>query len=448
MNTKKKANRQKLQPNSKLHSSSQNGKDKQPARKEHTIAQALDVFLHRCTDIKFAAAIFVPIAGKFQVERHNQMVDEYKKGAAVLKRNDHSYAAGMKQTQNAILQLKHLSKSKLPSIVESSLFLKLFSAFDAFTGDLLTAIYKKKPKLFESISRSLKVSEILEFKTLEEIQEVILREEIENFRRNSYVDQFKELESTFGLKLRAFEDWPNFVECSQRRNLFTHCDGKVSQQYIDVCEREAYKFQKRPTIGEELKLGPEYFLPVCDLVAEVALKLCHTVWRKLFPEELEQADDFLIDAIYERLETEDYKRAFAYSTFALGQAKISSDLHRRMFLINNAISLKFSGKSTEAQSTLTTEDWTSCSPDLRIAVDVLLDKFDDATHVMKKMGRSGQIITEESYHTWPLFKEFRSSPKFLTTYREIYGRPFLVKMQKNIEKDQKIISKKNIEKSK
>jgi len=41
-----------------------------------------------------------------------------------------------------------------------------------------------------------------------------------------------------------------------------------------------------------------------------------------------------------------------------------------------------------------------------------------------------ELIDERAYHTWPLFKVFRTSPEFLKAYEEIYGRPFIVELQK------------------
>jgi hypothetical protein len=55
---------------------------------------------------------------------------------------------------------------------------------------------------------------------------------------------------------------------------------------------------------------------------------------------------------------------------------------------------------------------------------------------MKKIGKEGELIKEQAYHTWPLFKAFRTSPQFLKTYEEVYGRPFIVELQKVADKGQ------------
>lgn len=361
---------------------------------------------------------------------------QLKEGEKLLEKKHAQGAEGIRKTQSAIVRLDRISSSEMPVVMEWSLFLGLFGIFDAFTGNLLTALYRKKPELFRAISRSVPVSEILEHKSFDELQTSVLAEEIEDFRRKSYVDQFKELESTFTIKLREFERWPAFVEASQRRNLFTHCDAVVSDQYLKVCKREGYSFVTAPKIGERLELGGEYFLPVCDLVMEVGLMLGQTLWRKVLPNEIADADVQLNEAIYRALLEEEWKRAERFGRFATNQRNISSDVYRRMFLVNLAIAYKFADKKDDAKNLLSSVDWTTTSGDFRLAEAVLNDKFEDAAKLMKKIGKEGDFVKETSYHVWPLFRQFRASQPFLSSYEAVYGRPFKVELKKTAEEAQ------------
>ncbi len=49
---------------------------------------------------------------------------------------------------------------------------------------------------------------------------------------------------------------------------------------------------------------------------------------------------------------------------------------------------------------------------------------------MKKIGKAGEFVTEESYHQWPLCYRFRVSKEFITAYKEIYGHPFIGELKK------------------
>lgn len=51
------------------------------------------------------------------------------------------------------------------------------------------------------------------------------------------MEQFEVLQKRLELKLTEFPHWRRFVEAAQRRNLLTHCDGIVSEQYLSVCRK-------------------------------------------------------------------------------------------------------------------------------------------------------------------------------------------------------------------
>ncbi len=407
-------------------------------KKEHAIALAINNFLHRVRDIEVAAGIYISLSSRRRLRNFRRLIRELEKGEELLKDDAQSFQIlGMTRTLEAVRKLERIKQSNVPRILETSLFLGLFSSYDAFTGDLLTAIYSKKPELFNNVNRSVPVSEILQYRSFDELKDAVLQSEIELFRRKSYVEQFEHLQSTFGIELKTFERWPQFVECGQRRNLITHCGGVVSEQYINVCIKEGHSFSKSVGVGDSLELGAEYFLTSCELMMEVGLKLSHTLWRKLFARELAEADDHLIEVVYtDCLQTEAWSRGIVFGEFAINQKKWSSDLRRKTSIINYAISLKFSGKSAEAQKILATVDWSAAINDFRIAEAVLLDRFDEAANIMERIGKDSEMVSEYAYHHWPLFREFRTSDQFLKAYENIYGYPFAVELQRTADKTQ------------
>ncbi|MCA1623945.1 MAG: hypothetical protein LC778_09125 [Acidobacteria bacterium] len=240
----------------------------------------------------------------------------------------------------------------------------------------------------------------------------------------------------------SFERWSQFVECGQRRNLITHNDGVVSEQYLKMCSKEGYIFTNPVAVGDKLGLNPSYFLKSCELMMEVAFKLGQTLWRKIFTNELSDADDHAIEVIYEDcLQTESWDRAIVFTEFIIKQKNLSSDQSRKINTINLAIALKFSGKKEQADKVLSSIDWSGSSADLKLAEAVLSDKFDNAAEIMERFGKQGELINEQAYHHFPLFREFRKSEQFSKTYEKIYGYPFTVQLQRNADKKQAIATK-------
>lgn len=85
---------------------------------------------------------------------------------------------------------------------------------------------------------------------------------------------------------------------------------------------------------------------------------------------------------------------------------------------------KWSGDNDSALTVLKTEDWDGSIRDLRLAVAVVEEKYDNAADLMRKIGKEGELVRDFGYAKWPIFREFRKSPQFLKAYHDIYGIEF------------------------
>jgi len=408
-----------------------------PKQSVEPIAEAIDKLLHRARDIEESARVFFPQAVERAGKELKDIESILKDSEELLEVEDSSSKqVAIKNISNAIRRLSRLSQSQIPLVLQISLYLGLFSAYDAFSGELLREIYRKKPELFGRINRSIPVSEILQHASYEELKTTVLEAEIEAFRRKSYIEQFEDLEAAFGIKLKGFDRWPQFVECGQRRNLLTHCDGIVSEQYLKICSREGYGFSSAVTLGKRLELTPAYFFEACELIMEVAFKLGQTLWRKLFPDEIAQADGHLISVLYDCLQIEKWKRAQVFGAFAVGLKKWARDLDRRICVVNLAIAHKFGGDDDEATKLLQSEDWTAATGEFKLAEAVLMKRYDEAAVIMEKIRKRGDFLKESSYHEWPLFLKFRDTEQFSEAYAKVYGYPFAVQLHRKADEAQ------------
>ncbi|MDP3699408.1 MAG: hypothetical protein Q8R72_00720 [Hylemonella sp.] len=355
---------------------------------------------------------------KFQTEIDEDGKEFYKAESA------HQAAELLK----AIRDIDGLRGLRIPETLQRSLFTQLFSEFDAFIGALLKVIYTNKEDLLKSIAKEVTFSELLKYEDLNAVKVDMLDKEIESFRRESYVEQFSILENKFSMKtLKAFPEWGEFVELSQRRNIVVHNGGKVSEQYLTVCDREGHSFLKRPDMGEVLAIDVPYFARAVIVLSKVAFMLSHTLWRKVFPDQVQVAHDCANMTVYNLLKDKRWKTGLEISRFCLCEQmkKDAEDLTWRVRVVNAAIAAKFSDNNDEAQKYLQSVDWTASYRDFKLARAVLTDDFEEAEKVMKAIGKNGELIDELSYHEWPLFHKFRESPEFLNAYQEIYGTSFV-----------------------
>jgi hypothetical protein len=106
-----------------------------------------------------------------------------------------------------------------------------------------------------------------------------------------------------------------------------------------------------------------------------------------------------------------------------------SEIDLRIRIVNAAIGLKFSGRDSDAERLLSSVDWSASYRDFKLAIAVLRECYGDAVEIMKSIGKTGEIINQPDYHTWPLFARFREQPEFYDAYFQIYEEVFAEKVE-------------------
>ncbi len=400
----------------------------------HPIATAIDRLIHRARDIEDAGRQFLPAALRTEKSRREKIFKIFKENQGLLENPDtHIRVLAQKKVHEALLRFHRLRQSRVPEALGIGLFLGLFSAFDAFTGDLFKGLYARKPDLFGSLNQNLSFADVLKAPSIEALKQQVLENDIELLRRKSYVDQFETIGRRFDVPLTGFDRWPDFVECSQRRNLLTHCDGIVTDQYLSVCHKAGFDISRLPAGGSKVKLGEKYFFASCELVMEVSIKVGHTLWRKALPEELEEADKHLQLTQFEALQNGFWLRARIIGEFAFDQKKMFSDELRKIITVNYVQALKRDGAVEEAKKVLDAVDWSASAVPFKLARAVLMEDYQKASTLMKKIGSGNEFVSESAYHTWPLFIEFRETDEFASTYLEVFGHPYALKLREEAD---------------
>lgn len=339
-----------------------------------------------------------------------------KEGTNILIRSDESQLFETLEKNAAISMLA-------TKIVPESLFVSLISQYDAYLNRLLRIIFEIEPKILNSSDRNITFSQLVEYKNIQNARDYIVEREIDTVLRKSHSDQFDYLERISGIELRKnLPIWEIFVEMTERRNLFVHCDGKISNQYIDNCN---LKNDKNFTIGERLSVSPEYFSTAYRCLYEISVKLTHTLWRKFLSSDLQNADNELNYVCYSLINNKAYDLADIILQFAHEQKKQFNNITENIFTINFALSKHLNNKQKEAKELLEKKDWSACSDEFKLAFEVINENYNAAYSLMKKIGKNGNV-NEVEYKTWPLFKKIREKKEFKKTYKEIFKEDYSI----------------------
>jgi len=297
------------------------------------------------------------------------------------------------------------------------------SQYDAYLGGLIRTIFEAKPELLNNSEKNILFSELIKFNSLEEAREYLIEKEIESVLRESHLKQFKWLETKLNILLRKdLPSFSDFIEITERRNLFVHCNGVVSRQYIDVCKENEVKNIDKVKIGQKLIANPEYFNKCYMVMFEIGVKLGQVVWRKLLPDKLEDADAHLNNVCYALLIKGHHRLALNLLSFATGTLKKHTDREMLcIFTINKALAHYLADNKNACTSVLDNHDWSATSDQFKLAISVLREDYPKSIALMKNIGSTNKHLNKDAYREWPLFKQFRKTDEFKNVYKEIFG---------------------------
>lgn len=312
------------------------------------------------------------------------------------------------------------------SIVRKNFIVSMISQFDAYMGSLIRTMFISKPELLNSSEKNITFSKLLDFIDLDEAREYIIEKEVETVLRDNHISHFKWLENKIGIPLtKDLPSWSDFIELTERRNLFVHCNGVVSSQYLNICNQNNYIFEKEIKVGDKLGVTEEYFNKAYRTILEIGFKLGQVMWRKLLPDEIDEADFNLLNYSFELIQEDDYDTAILLLEFATSIIKKhSSEDFKLRLLLNLAQSHKWKGNNEKCLKIVNGTDWSAYSNTFKLASSVLLDDFENASEIMKGIGANDKDMTKTSYKDWPIFKEFRKTQLFLNTYSEVFEEEF------------------------
>lgn len=300
----------------------------------------------------------------------------------------------------------------------------IVSKFDEFIIDVLKVSYRQNPGWLKNLDKKISYKELLEIASLETLKDEIVAKEIDSLMRDSHLAQVTFLDGKLKLGIeKEFPGWLDFLEITERRNLFVHTGGTVSPQYLENCSRWGVTLDKRVKEGSHLSAGDAYISKAIDCFYELSVRVAQASARRMFTACFGDADKALNNRSVDLLIEERYDLAERIFTFALSIPKdmTSGGEMSYYFRLNRCIARKFSGK--EFLDDLHSIDWSPFHPKYHFAVAVLEDRFEDAERLMRSQAVRDDVL-EEHFKEWPLLRDFRKTDRFQQAYKDVFGKDF------------------------
>lgn len=328
-----------------------------------------------------------------------------------------------KQFQHVERKLQRSQESS--KLLMRSYIVSMVSQFDAFIANLMRSLYEINPDKLKQAGHMMTFADLQTFPSIEAAREFVIESKIENILRDSHQEQFKEIASTIGVQtLNKFDNWPVFVEITQRRNLFVHSNGVVSSQYLNICKSEGVDLEDISK-GRQLDVDRPYFIKAFNIFYEVSVKLSQMALRVLLLKKdnscLGEIDMCMNSSIHDLINDERYDVAIELCNFALDPQFKHSDLDRIQLLLNRAQAYKWKGDEIKCKQLLESEDTSSWRSELKCPMYALEDNIDKVCEMMVSSGKNSEILDAESYRIWPFFKSVRGDKKFKETFKQVFG---------------------------
>lgn len=310
------------------------------------------------------------------------------------------------------------------NILPQSLFISIVSQFDVLIAQLIKFIYLYSDnKLMESDCQ-ISFREVLQIGDIKKIKEKYINDRIDSALRDSHSEQIKTLSKLIGnVPLDKVDFWGDFIEMTQRRNLFVHSKGVVSSQYISECKK-ANKILDMP-MGSILKVDEEYFNHAFYVFFCMGVMLSQVISRVVLGEQLlGEIDSVLNNVIYETICEGKYDISIRLSQFATdNNTKHSNKLDEKYFILNYAQAYKWKGDNEKCKEIIGKYDFSETKEDILVAKYALEDDIENVVKSMKAIGNTSDIMNEEAYATWEIFKEMRLKEDFQKAFEEIFQKP-------------------------
>lgn len=287
---------------------------------------------------------------------------------------------------------------------------------------IMREIAARFPDAIFGKDKTVAVRDLVKFDSINDLKEFVVADELDKVQRENFEYQIKWIIQKVGMDdfTPHYDGWQKILELFERRNLFIHANGIINEHYIRA--RDKYKFveAKQSKIGDELHAGPKYFNQAVQVVFHFGAMLLQVVWRKISPEDSEAADKSISDLGYELIARGQYKLAIKILEFTRNLRGISSELRKRMNLVNLANAYKLSGDDESALGVISSMDWTAVSQEFTVSIAAVKGEIDEVIRIMTRMGKQGRLSAQD-YQEWPVFYGIRDDVKFTEAFKNVFG---------------------------
>lgn len=301
----------------------------------------------------------------------------------------------------------------------SAVIMAMVALFDTHFSSLAKGLIKAYPKAAGLEDKTIDVSLILKAASIDELHQSIIDERIHSLMRGSHDEQISFIER-FGRKIRDAEDYPLFLEIFERRNLAAHGEGRANKHYCDKCAEYRVPTERALKLGEKIDLSPKYLNESVDTLYQFGFLTSWWLWTKLDPQNMQPAYETAVHTSYDLLIENRFNVAEKIiSSVLIHDSKNLFEVERRMLCINRAIALK-SLDDDQWNVEVKRFGWDAVDARFKVAFLALNEDCDAVCALMPQL-TDDDLIGEDGFRNWPVFKWVRRREGYQKAFFETFG---------------------------
>jgi hypothetical protein len=177
-------------------------------------------------------------------------------------------------------------------------FISLLSTVEWFFSQILHFNYDKFPESAGIQKKTMTLSDLKTFGTIEDAEKFLIDTKIEEILRGNLDSWFSILKSDLNLSLAYIEPIKDeLIEIYQRRNLFVHNGGIVNSIYIS---KVTEKYRENVLLNDRLVIDKIYLDNAICKLQKAFLLIASELWKNLDKSDKSRGD-VLTDIVYENL---------------------------------------------------------------------------------------------------------------------------------------------------
>lgn len=309
------------------------------------------------------------------------------------------------------------------SLLETQ-FVDIVTQFDSFLQNLMRCIYKAHPEINKNSDKTITYKELFDYGSIDSIKDGLVESILDELFRGSHKKILEHLTKITKVDVQKLmpELFQQLIEITERRNIFIHCRGIVSGQYVRVCKEN--KVAIIVNEGDRLTIDESYFKSSIETLFVLSVNIGYLIWKKQVKADKAVSDRFLLNTCDSLIMLNEQKIVIEIIDLLYSHA--DNDMHtvnRHLLKMYWILAHKQLGDAAKMNEGLS-EDWSSVSSMITMILDILRDDIPSAIVQMKHIGNDTNIIKKEMYSCSVLLNNMVNHPDFQTAFQDIYGEQF------------------------